>query len=169
MTHSLGAKSRANLAGVHPALAALVPLALARCPVDFGITEPQVRTRAQQAAKVAAGASKTLNSRHLEKADGYGHAVDLVPWVDGRFQWGDNQWRVRTSAGVLLEPFYDIAAAMREAAMLRGVTLTWGAVWDRRLNDLPATPAGLKAELEAYKVRHPGPDFVDGPHFEMVA
>ena len=69
----------------------------------------------------------------------------------------------------MLEPFYDIAAAMRGAALIRGVVLTWGGVWDRRLNYLPATAAGLKAAVEAYKVRHPGVDFLDGPHFELVS
>lgn len=168
MAYSLGAKSRANLTGVHRQLADLIPLALARCPVDFGITEKQVRTLAEQREKVRRGVSKTMKSRHLIKADGFGHAVDLVPWIDGRFQWGDGQWRVVTFAGVTLEPFFDIAAAMQEVAIEADVLLTWGAVWDQPINRLPRGAKGLKAALQAYKVRHPGPDFVDGPHFELV-
>ena len=168
MTHVLGAKSRANLIGVAPQLAALIPLALARCPVDFGIAEKQVRTVAEQREKVRQGVSKTMKSRHLVRPDGFGHAVDLVPWVDGKFQWGDNQWRVRTAAGVMLEPFFDIAAAMQEVAIEKDVSLIWGAVWDQPLNRLPRGAKGKKAALQAYKVRHPGPDFVDGPHFELA-
>lgn len=168
MTYRLGAKSRSNLIGVHPRLADLIPLALARCPVDFGITEKQVRTVAEQREKVRQGVSKTMNSRHLVKVDGFGHAVDLVPWIDDRFQWGDGQWRVRTAAGVVLEPFYDIAAAMQEVAIEGDISLIWGAVWDQPLNRLPRGAKGMKAALQAYKVRHPGPDFVDGPHFELA-
>ena len=168
MAYRLGAKSRANLIGVHPRLADLIPAALARCRVDFGITERQVRTVAEQREKVRQGVSKTMKSRHLVKADGFGHAVDLVPWIDGRFQWGDNQWRVTTAAGVVLEPFFDIAAALQDVAIEADVALTWGAVWDLPLNRLQRGPKGLKAALQAYKVRHPGPDFVDGPHFELA-
>lgn len=70
MAYRLGAKSRANLIGVHSRLADLIPTALARCPVDFGTTEGQVRTVAEQREKVRQGVSKTMNSRHLVEADG---------------------------------------------------------------------------------------------------
>lgn len=168
MPFAFGARSRSFMARVHPKLVAVAVLGLARSTVDFGCTEEQVRTLQEQAAKVAAGVSKTMHSRHLMRADGYGHAIDLVPWVDGAFQWGDDHWRVKTGDGRTLEPFYDIAAAMRSASIELATPLIWGAVWDRRLQDLPADPAGLKAAVEAYKARHAGPDLLDGPHFQMV-
>lgn len=37
-----------------------------------------LRTRAQQKAKVAAGESRTMKSRHLVQGDGFAHAVDVV-------------------------------------------------------------------------------------------
>jgi peptidoglycan L-alanyl-D-glutamate endopeptidase CwlK len=40
------------------------------------------RTRERQAALVARGASRTINSRHLT-----GHAVDLVPLGGGEISW----------------------------------------------------------------------------------
>lgn len=168
MTYKLGAQSLAHMAGVHPRMTGLVPLALSYSTVDFGCTEKQVRTKAEQRRKVEQGFSKSLNGPHVEKDDGFGHAVDLVPWIDGRFQWGDNQWRVKTRAGPVIEPFYEIAAAMQRAAIEKGVRIKWGAIWDRCLNDLPLGAKALKAAMEAYKVRHPGPDFVDGPHFELM-
>ena len=60
---------------------------------------------------------------------------------------------------------------MREAAILVGVRLVWGGVWDRVLNDLPAGPAAMKAAVEAYKARRKaagGSAFLDGPHFEVA-
>ena len=31
-----------------------------------------------------------------------------------------------------------------------------------------ATVEGLADAIEAYKARHAGPDFLDGPHFELI-
>jgi peptidoglycan L-alanyl-D-glutamate endopeptidase CwlK len=41
-----------------------------------------------------------MNSRHLIRSDGFGHAVDLVPWINGKPRW---EWK----------PIYHIAAAVR--------------------------------------------------------
>lgn len=167
MTYVLGSRSLSFCAHVDPKLMAVVKRAISICPVDFGMTEDQSRTVAQQAAKVAAGVSHVRPgpaARHMIQPDGYSKAVDLVPWVDGRFQWGDGQWRVTTASGAVLMPFFDIAAAMRTAAIEAGVEIRWGAVWDKRLN---AIAGDLKAEVERYKQRHAGPDFLDGPHFEL--
>lgn len=168
MTRILSTTTKNRMHGVHPKLLKLIPGALARCAVDFGCTEDQVRTPAEQALKVKQGYSKTLNGPHVQKADGFGHAIDLVPFIDGKFQWGDNQWRVKTADGHTLEPFYDIAAAMQEEAILQHVRIKWGAVWDRCLNDLPRGALALREAMKEYCVRHPGKDFIDGPHFELM-
>lgn len=168
MSYAFGNASMARCTHVDPTLMRVAHLAISRSIVDFGMTEEQSRTEAQQRAKVAAGFSKTMDSPHKIQADGWSKGLDLVPWIDGRFQWGDNQWRVTTADGRVLRPFFDIAAAMRSAAVERGVKLRWGAIWDRVLNDLPEDAAGLAQAMEAYKARHPGPDFLDGPHFELV-
>lgn len=154
MTFVLGSKSLQRLHGVHPKLDAVVQLAISQTVQDFTVQEG-LRTPARQRLLVASGASKTLNSKHLEQPDGFGHAVDLVPWIDNtaRWEWG---------------PIYHIAAAMREAAIICATPIRWGGVWDRRLNDLPPAAEGLKAAVEAYGARHPGPDFLDGPHFELA-
>ena len=72
----LSARSTARLAGVHPALVAVVGRALCLSPVDFIVTEGR-RSPERQAALVRAGASRTLNSRHLT-----GHAVDVAALVE---------------------------------------------------------------------------------------
>ncbi len=113
----LDARSRARLAGVHPALVDVVEAAARLSPVPFIITEG-VRTPARQAVLVKAGASRTLNSRHLT-----GHAVDVAARVDGQIRW---DW-----------PLYPrIAAAFKAAARAQGVALVWGGDWPR-LRDGP--------------------------------
>ena len=91
--------------------------ALALSPVDFMVTEG-LRTPARQAALVKAGASRTLNSRHLT-----GHASDIAAVVGGQVRW---DW-----------PLYPrIAAAFKQAALERGVEVVWGGAWPR-LRDGP--------------------------------
>ena len=168
MTHPhfvLGQKSLGHLVGVHPKLVGVVKEAITTTPVDFAVHDG-ARTVAEQRVLVARGRSKTMNSNHLVKADGLGWAVDLVPFVDGELTW---EWKLTTKAGQVLEPFYHIAAAMRAAAIRQNVPLVWGGVWDRRLASLPASAAGLKQAMADYGKRHPGPDFFDGPHFELKA
>lgn len=157
MTFQLGGRSTRNLARVHPDLVLVVQHAIERSTQDFGVPEQSWRTLAEQAEKVRTGVSKTMHSNHLIKDDGYGWAVDLVPWINGKFTWDH------------LPPFYAIAAAMRSAAVDLSVPLTWGAVWDRRLNDLPAHPQDLERAMQAYCARHAGKDFVDYPHFQLEA
>jgi peptidoglycan L-alanyl-D-glutamate endopeptidase CwlK len=57
-----------------------------------------------------------------------------------------------------------------------GIEIRWGGVWDRQLDDYaPKTlsspdqyAAAMKKAVYDYTVRHPGPDFIDGPHYEML-
>lgn len=155
MSVSLSDRSRAELKGVHPDLIGVVQRAIVRTTQDFCVHDG-VRTLDEQKALVRSGASRTMNSRHLIRSDGFGHAVDLVPWINGQPRW---EWK----------PIYHIAAAVRRAAVEQGVSLTWGGVWDRRLNDLPADADGIEAAVKVYCARHPGPDFIDGPHYELAA
>ncbi|MFC0634587.1 M15 family metallopeptidase [Brevundimonas balnearis] len=122
---SLDARSRARLKGVHPRLAAVTERAAEITPVGFIVTEG-LRTRARQAALVKAGASRTLNSRHLT-----GHAIDVAAVVDGKVRW---DW-----------PLYPrIADAFRRAAAEQGTALIWGGDWPR-LRDGPHFELDRKA------------------------
>ena len=117
MSFALSARSRVRLDGVHPALIGVVKRAIQLSPVDFMVVEG-LRGPARQAALVRAGASRTLNSRHIT-----GHAVDLAALVDGRLRW---DW-----------PLYPrIAGAMKAAAAGRGVAVIWGGDW-KSLKDGP--------------------------------
>jgi peptidoglycan L-alanyl-D-glutamate endopeptidase CwlK len=113
----LSSRSRDRLTGVHPALIAVVERAILRTPVDFMVTEG-LRTRERQATLVKAGASRSLNSRHLT-----GHAVDVCALVEGRVRW---DW-----------PLYPrIAATFKAAAMELGTPIVWGGDWPK-LRDGP--------------------------------
>ena len=153
MTFALGATSLSRLGGVHPKLVAVVQHAINLTIQDFTVQEG-LRTLETQKEYMARGVTRTMASKHLKQADGYGHAVDLVPWVDGQPRW---EW----------PPIYNIASAMREAALQTGVILRWGGVWDRKLNELMPGPGSLKAAVLEYQGRLAGPDFLDGPHDEL--
>lgn len=111
MSFHLSRRSLNRLGGVHPDLAEVVMCAIEITEIDFGVIEG-LRSLEKQKALVAAGASRTMNSRHLT-----GHAVDLVAFVGNevRYDW----------------PLYQkIADAMMEAAHELGVAITWGGDWD---------------------------------------
>jgi len=152
MTFALGTTSEANLIGVEPKLICCVRYAIKRTAQDFGVFEG-LRSLERQKKLVAAGASRTLDSYHLD-----GHAVDLVPYVDGRLQW---------QAPCCIE----VAKWMHAASLALSVRLVWGAVWDRELASLSATD--LEDEVDGYvrryKQAHPGKKpLIDYPHFQLV-
>ncbi len=157
MTYVLGAGSLARLEGVHPDLVRVVKRAILITAQDFSVTDG-VRTRAQQARLVASGASKTMASRHLVQPDGFGHAVDLVPYAGGRQVW---DWTL----------IWPITLAVRQAAIEAGLPLVWGGIWDRQLADLPGDQRGLVSAVDAYKARRRATGksaFLDGPHYEIA-
>lgn len=78
-------RSEANLAHVHYDLARAIRAA-AQAPYPFIVIQG-LRTPAQEAALVAAGASKTLHSRHLPNAKGFACGVDVMPVIDGHDQF----------------------------------------------------------------------------------
>ena len=145
----LGSRSLSKLEGVDDRLVRAVKEAILYTMQDFSVFEG-VRTIQQQRLYVARGVSKTMNSKHLT-----GRAVDLVPWLDGNMRW---EWPL----------IYPIAVAMRLAAINVGAdNIVWGGVWDRPLIELGATVYEMRQAVIEYQVRHPGPDFIDGPHYEL--
>lgn len=117
----LNTRSLTALKGVHPKLVAVVQAAAAKMTgegeLGFIVTEG-VRTTERQAQLLAAGASRTMNSKHLKQADGFSHAVDLAATVGGKVRW---DW-----------PLYPkLAQAMKAAAAEQGVKLVWGGDWPR--------------------------------------
>jgi peptidoglycan L-alanyl-D-glutamate endopeptidase CwlK len=151
----LSRRSRDELKGVHPDLVGVVEESILRLPqgYDFGVHDG-IRTLAEQREYLRRGVSRTMNSKHLPQADGYGHAVDLVPYIMGRFRW---EW----------EPIYVIAEVVRDVAKRRGVRIRWGGFWD----ELTATtePPELLVKQYVAKRRKEGKKaFIDGPHYELI-
>ncbi|WP_245365930.1 M15 family metallopeptidase [Rhizobium sp. SGZ-381] len=158
MTFKLGANSLQELHNVHPDLVGVVNRAILISIVDFAVHDG-LRTLDEQKEYVKTGASQTLKSLHLPQADtGYGHAVDLVPVINGKLRW---EWG----------PIYHIAAAMHHASRELGVNLIWGGVWDRPFSELGDTAADLEHEVEAYTARRRQigkKAFLDGPHYQIA-
>ena len=106
----LGKRSNLRLQGVHADLVRVVSIALTYSTIDFTVLDG-VRTEERQLKLFQAGATTTLNSRHLT-----GHAVDLGAWVDGEVRW---DWPLYTQ----------IANAMKLAALEEDVLIEWGGDW----------------------------------------
>ncbi|OAT32551.1 M15 family metallopeptidase [Proteus myxofaciens] len=107
----LSQRSQNNLNGVHQDLVQVVYKALIFSEYDFLVIEG-VRSLARQKELMKEGKSKTLNSRHLT-----GHAVDIVPLVNGSIPWHD--WSA----------FESVSKAMKQAAHQLGVSMNWGGDW----------------------------------------
>jgi peptidoglycan L-alanyl-D-glutamate endopeptidase CwlK len=103
-------RDRTRLVGVHADLVRVVERA--RRQADFIVVEG-LRTPARQRQLMDAGATRTLNSRHLT-----GHAVDLAVRVGAEVRW---DW-----------PLYEtLGAVMKRAAAAEEVVITWGGDWPR--------------------------------------
>lgn len=126
MPITLGARSLSRLNGVNPALVKVVMRAAEISSLDFSVIEG-LRTVERQKELVAAGASKTMKSRHIT-----GHAVDLAPCVNGEIRW---DW-----------PLYkQLAPIIKQAAKDVGVTIEWGGDWLGGFKDGPHFQLSWKA------------------------
>lgn len=113
MAFVLGPRSILKLEGVHKDLVRVVKRAIQITEIDFVVTEG-LRTVERQKQLVAAGASKTMNSRHLT-----GHAVDLAACVGSQVRW---DW-----------PLYDkLNDCMQKAAKELKIPIEWGGAWKFR-------------------------------------
>ena len=141
MTFRFSERSRVQLATVHPLLRQVVELALKKSKVDFKVIEG---VRSDHQSLVNFGKGRTVaelapwtespatyarpreakvtwlrnpfKTRHRKQADGWAHAVDLLP---APYDWKETA------------PFDEVARAMFEAARELGVEIRWGADWDR--------------------------------------
>jgi peptidoglycan LD-endopeptidase CwlK len=145
---TLGKKSLGELEGVHADLVNVVKRTIALTVQDFGVHDGK-RTMEEQKKFVASGVSQTLDSRHLT-----GHAVDLVPYINGVLRW---EW----------DPIYRIADAVRLVAQELGVPLRWGGAWDVLLTETEGPTEDLVADYSARRRAEGKKAFLDGPHFEL--
>lgn len=146
----LSKRSIKNLQDVHPELRELVEYAISVTLVDFGVIEG-LRTRERQVELVRSGASQTMHSKHLT-----GHAVDLMAYVAGRGCWE-------------LQPYYEIASAMKIAAQVIGVkNLRWGGAWHiDDISEFDGTMEEAQNDYINHKRLMGRRVFIDSPHFEL--
>lgn len=141
----LGKNSLKKLDGVHPDLVKVIKEAIKESPVDFSIVYG-VRTTQEQKDLYALGRTKvnpdgksakkplgnivtqkngtTNRSNHQVKSSGFGEAVDIVPFLNGKIDWSANN------------EFKVIAAHILATAKCLGVSITWGGLW-KSLPDMP--------------------------------
>lgn len=112
MTFKLGPASLLRLQGIHPDLVKVVERAIQLTEVDFTVLEG-LRTKERQLELLNAGATTTMNSRHLT-----GHAVDLAALVGGRVRW---DWPL----------YFKIAEAVKAAAKELDIPIEWGGDWKK--------------------------------------
>ena len=149
MTYKLGNRSKEKLEGVNECMQAVVRSAIGQSSQDFSVI-CGLRTRKEQEALVAKGASKTMKSKHLN-----GNAVDLMAWIDG------GRWE--------LNLYDEIADAMAEAARAIDTAVKWGAAWS--VGDIRYWDGTMEEAMNAYvdlrrsQGKRP---FIDGPHFELM-
>ena len=106
----LNDRSMKALAGVHPDLVAVI-LRASEGGIPFVVTEG-LRSPDRQEMLVAAGKSRTLNSRHL-----HGLAVDLaVKLPDGGVSWVRDDYKL-------------LAMQVTAAAVELGIPVVWGGSW----------------------------------------
>ncbi len=152
MPYRLGTHSRRELEGVHPHMVAVVELAMDTTEQDFTVHDG-LRTVEEQREYVHKGVSWTMRSKHLPQEDGLGHAVDLVPYINGRLRW---EW----------PPIYVVFEAVRAAAETLDVPLIWGGCW----HTVTGTTMPAKELVRRYvdERRAQGRRVtLDGPHFEL--
>ena len=90
-----------------------------------------LRTLPEQRENLRRGVSKTLKSKHLPQADGYGHAVDIVPIINGQLAWDSKD---AVTQKLIDKAFADISDQMLAAADLHDIEIEsgyklWG--WDK--------------------------------------
>lgn len=149
MAFKLSKRSLKNLEGVDQRLVDVVHYAIEVTKIDFAVIEG-LRTTQRQRELVAAGASQTMNSKHLT-----GKAVDLMAYIGDRASWE-------------ISVYDDIADAMKLAAIELDVPICWGAAWT--ITDIREWDGTMQDAMDSYvnarRAQGKRP-FLDGPHFQI--
>jgi peptidoglycan L-alanyl-D-glutamate endopeptidase CwlK len=123
-------RSLNNMKGLHPDLIRVLNRTLQTSPTMFVVVEG-LRSLERQKELLRVKATKTLKSRHLKQADGYGHAFDFYALVDIN---KDGKVSFEEMANVRL--MLPIAEAIKAAAIEELVSITYGGDW-RKFRDYP--------------------------------
>ena len=122
-----------NLKNIHPNLINIIKEASLNCPISFIIIEG-VRSVEKQRKLYAQGRSLSgaivtycdgvkKKSNHQLKDDGYGYAVDLYPYINGRI--------LMTESGVP-EILKIIAEYIKDISQKLNILINWGGDWKMR-------------------------------------
>lgn len=147
MTFQFSHQSQVHLIGVCLELRRVALRALQISEVDFALIDG-LRTHEEEAENVRKGASRTMDSRHLT-----GHAIDIIPYVDGRRTFAECNY-----------PF--VAEAFKAASIELNIPIVWGACWDKRLDQITEC-AAAPAEYSARRRSMGKKAFIDWGHFEL--
>ena len=150
MTFKLSQRSLDRMEGVDERLVAVAKAAIGHTKTDFGVI-CGLRTIEEQRELYNKGASKTMKSKHID-----GNALDLMAYVGSRASWE-------------IKLYFDIADAVKQAAIDVGVKMRWGASW--HINDIREWGGTMEEAYNAYvdlrRSQGKSP-FIDGPHFELM-
>lgn len=125
-----GTGSLQKLQGVHPNLIKVLKTAIITSPIDFTIIEGVRTTKRQQdlyaqgrngdkrpIVTYADGVNKKSN--HQPKSDGYGHAIDFAPYINGKLDWNKH------------DNFKVIADHIVSTGAKMGIKITAGFYWQK--------------------------------------
>lgn len=157
--YKLGTTSKNNLKGVRPNLVSVVESAIVITSQDFTILAG-VRSAAEQNALYQRGASQrdgyTSKSMHQIQPSGYGEAVDIVPYHNGKPVW---DWDL----------IYPVCEAMVTASRMHNVDIRWGGCWGyTAIKDMSGSPENWVQEYVRRKMAAGKRAFNDGPHYELL-
>jgi len=116
--------------GLHPDLIRVLNRTLQTSPTMLVVVEG-LRSLERQKELLRVKATKTLKSRHLKQADGYGHAFDFFALVDLNKD-GKVSFEEMSNVRLMLP----IAEAIKAAAIEELVSITYGGDW-RKFRDYP--------------------------------
>jgi peptidoglycan L-alanyl-D-glutamate endopeptidase CwlK len=150
MTFKLSQRSLDRMEGVDDRLVAVAKAAIGHTKTDFGVI-CGLRTIEEQRELYNKGASKTMKSKHID-----GNALDLMAYVGSRASWE-------------IKLYFDIADAVKQAAIDVGAKMRWGASW--HISDIREWDGTMEEAYNAYvdlrRSQGKSP-FIDGPHFELM-
>lgn len=142
--YKLGRQSTERLKGVHPALSKIVHDVMSLQVMDFSVAEG-LRSIDRQKELYASGKTRTMNSKHIVQADGFGHAVDLYPYPIQLFACDNPSHKNHTREIVR---FGVLAGLMLSCAKRDNIRIVWGADWNADGNTIDHS-------------------FFDAPHFQI--
>lgn len=173
MAFRFGTKSLERLNTVHPDLQRVMRRALELSEIDFSITQGKRTLKEQQDLYAKGRNQKELDAaglHHIAPAPGpvvtwslksnhlTGKAVDVGAYPHGALSWNEKFYGV-------------IAKAVRKASQELKIPVVWGAVWDKRIDQIGF--ADLYAAAMDYKKRYESVNKgkkakMDFPHFELA-